>query len=441
MVINGEPWICHFECITIVIYLILQIMAVSCKEVSHTLELHILTLARSIICNHLLQVRHHVNRELAGTIEAETSHLVADHAVAEALYQALLVCLQISILWSWHVRSNVFIHKGTYKLSDSRIVHSCIHLTVTAQERRIREQCMRSIQERKLHILEGSHIVGHLSTHGFPSRATGSKVILYYPLDEVLAINRSLIAGSILSIQSLDVGRTGSRSNTVNHGVREGNILLHPGSKFLVLSPDESHECLAGCIAIVLQIIAGKDGERAIACSLAATQSLGNISKGSNRLGWILDIVSHLRIVEHEFATLTRDVVSALGDSEGDDLNILRRNLVQNLFLLLNAPIEFNERTQLINLDAVVASTYGKGVFAVLLLQGVVEALITWENHCSTDTPVLLGIVLEEHIGHKLQVSTMEVTYSEVQDTCLYQTAVISITFHYLSCICCVCIY
>ena len=217
MVINGEPWICHFKCITIVIYLILQIMAVSSKEVSHTLELYILALARSIIRNHLLQVRHHVNRELAGTIETETSHLIADHAVTETLYQALLVYLQISILWSWHVRSNVFIHKGTYKLSDSLVVHGCIYLAVTAQERRIREQCMRSIQKRKLHVLEGGHIIGHLSTHGFPSRATSCKVILYYPLDEVLAINRSLIAGSILSIQSLDVGRTGSRSNTVNH--------------------------------------------------------------------------------------------------------------------------------------------------------------------------------------------------------------------------------
>ena len=142
MVINGEPWICHFECITIVIYLILQIMTVSSKEISHTLELHILTLARSIISNHLLQVRHHVNRELAGTIEAETSHLVADHAVAKTLYQALLVCLQIRILWSWHVRRNVFIHKGTYKLSDSLIVHGCIYLTVTTQKRWIREQCM-----------------------------------------------------------------------------------------------------------------------------------------------------------------------------------------------------------------------------------------------------------------------------------------------------------
>jgi len=192
-------------------------MTVSSKEVSHTLELHILALARSIISNHLLQVRHYVNRELAGTIEAETSHLVADHTIAETLYQALLVCLQISILWSWHVRSDVFIHEGTYKLTDSLIVHGCIYLAVTAEERWIREQCMRSIQERKLHILEGSHIVGHLSTHGFPCWATGCKIILYYPLDEILAINRSLIASAVLSIQSLDVGRTGSWSNAVNH--------------------------------------------------------------------------------------------------------------------------------------------------------------------------------------------------------------------------------
>ena len=73
----------------------------------------------------------------------------------------------------------------------------------------------------------------------------------------------------------------------------------------------------------MLQIIAGKDGDRTIACCLAATQSLGYISEGCNRLGRILDIVSHLRIVEHEFATLTRDIVSALGDGEGDDLDIL----------------------------------------------------------------------------------------------------------------------
>ena len=39
----------------------------------------------------------------------------------------------------------------------------------------------------------------------------------------------------------------------------------------------------------------------------------------------------------------------------------------------------------------------------------VVETLIAWENHCSTDTPVLLGIVLEEHVGHELQMSTLSV--------------------------------
>ena len=76
---------------------------------------------------------------------------------------------------------------------------------------------MRSIQKRKLHILEGCHIISHLCTHGFPCWATSCKVILYYPLDKVLAIYRSLIASAVLSIQSLDVGRTGGRSNAVNH--------------------------------------------------------------------------------------------------------------------------------------------------------------------------------------------------------------------------------
>ena len=92
-------------------------------------------------------------------------------------------------------------------------------------------------------------------------------------------------------------------------------------------------------------------------------------------------------------------------------------------------------------MNTIITSTHSKGVFPILLLQGIVETLVTRKNHRSTDTPVLLGIIFQKFIGHILQMSTMEVTYSEVQDTCLYQTAVISITIHYLSCICCVCIY
>ena len=321
-IIYSKPWICYFKSIPVIIHLVLQIMTVGSKEISHTLELHILTLTRSIICYHFLQVRHHINWELAGTIEAKASHLIANHTVAETLNEALLVFLQISILWSWHVRSNIIIHKSTYKLADSFIVHGSIYLAITTEERRIREQCMGSIQERKLHIFKCCHIVCHLSTNGFPCWATCYKIILYYPLDEILAIYRSLIASTILSIQTFDVGWSCSRCDTVNHRVRESNVFLHPGCEFLVLSTYESHESLTCSIAIMLKIITRKDSDRTIACCSAAAQTLSNISESRYRIGWIFKIMSHLCIIEHEFTCLARNIISTLRDSKGNNLNI-----------------------------------------------------------------------------------------------------------------------
>ena len=40
-------------------------------------------------------------------------------------------------------------------------------------------------------------------------------------------------------------------------------------------------------------------------------------------LNEVLGVEPEITLVEHEFATLTRDIVSALGDGEGDDLDIL----------------------------------------------------------------------------------------------------------------------
>ena len=234
----------------------------------------------------------------------------------------MLVLLQIGILGSWHIRSNVLIHKSTYKLADSFIVHRCVYFTITTQEGGIRKQGMGSIQERQLHVLESRHIVGHLGTNSLPGWTTCCKVIFYHPLDEVLAIYRCLIASTILGIQSLDILGTSGRGYAVNHRVGESYVLVHPGSKLLVLSLNKGHESLSGCIAIVLQVITREDGDRTIARSLATTQSFCYISEGCDRLGWVLEIMCHLLIVKHELTCLTRNIISTLSNGERDYLDV-----------------------------------------------------------------------------------------------------------------------
>ena len=76
-----------------------------------------------------------------------------------------------------------------------------------------------------------------------------------------------------------------------------------------------------------------------VADSLAATQSLCHISESRLGVFRIIQIVCHLLIVEHELSCLALDVVSSLGNGEGYDLDVFVGNLVEDLFLFLNAPI------------------------------------------------------------------------------------------------------
>ena len=112
--------------------MIFQIMAICCEQIRHTLEFHIF--AVGIVGNHLFKVRHHVYRELAGAVEAQACHLVAYHAVAETLYEGLLVFFQVGIGRCRNVWRDVHIHKGTYKLLYPLVVHGSVNLAIAGEE-------------------------------------------------------------------------------------------------------------------------------------------------------------------------------------------------------------------------------------------------------------------------------------------------------------------
>ena len=229
--------------------MVLQIVAVGGEEVCHADEL-------LVVANHLLEVRHHVNRELRRAVEAEACHLVAHRAVAETLAESLLVELEVGVLRCRHVRSDVDVHELAHELGDALVVHGGVNLAVAVEERRIAEQRVRCVEQRELHVLESRHVVGHLCANGLPCRASCGEVVLDNPLYEVLAVDRSLVVGAVLLVEPLDVLGACGWSDAVDHRVGERHVLLHPCSQLLVLCLDERHECAACSVAVVLQVVA-----------------------------------------------------------------------------------------------------------------------------------------------------------------------------------------
>ena len=298
MVVYGEPRVSHLKLFAVVVGVILQIVAVGGEEISHTDKL-------LVVANHLLEIRHHVHGELRSAVEAETCHLVAHSAVAEALAERLLVQFEVGVLRSGHVRSDVDIHKLAHELGDALVVHGSIHLAIAVEERRIREQRMRSVEQRELHVLERRNVIGHLCSDGLPCRATGSEVVLNDPLYEVLTVDWCLVVGAVLLVQSLYVlGACGWR-DAVYHRVGERHVLFHPRGELLVLRLDERHERAACGVAVVLQVVARENGDRSGARSLAAAESFCYVAEGCERIGRVGEVVSHLCVVEHELARLS----------------------------------------------------------------------------------------------------------------------------------------
>ena len=58
------------------------------------------------------------------------------------------------------------------------------------------------------------------------------------------------------------VGVCGHGGDAVHHGVGEAHLALDPGGQVGVPEPGEGGERAAGQVAVVLQVVAGHDGER-----------------------------------------------------------------------------------------------------------------------------------------------------------------------------------
>ena len=301
-----------------------------------------------------------------------------------------------------------------------------VHLAVAAEERRIREQRMAGVEQRELHVLESRHIIGELHTDILPAWASGSKVILDHPLDEVLGIDGALVVGAIALVQPFDVLGLRSRSDAVNHRVGEGHVLLHPLIERLVLGLKEGGKRAAGGITVMLQVIAREDGDGAGIGADTTAQALSHIAESGNRVLGVLQIVLHHIVVELELTRLAVLIVAALGDGHGDNLHRGVSNLVEDALGILDAPVQLHERADKPGLVATVATAYRQRIFAVLILQCGVEALVLRQYHRATDAPVALVVmVLKQQVGHILKMCAVEVAHTKMDDTRGYYLTIV----------------
>ena len=188
---------------------------------------------------------------------------------------------------------------------------------------------MGSIEQRELHILIRSHIICEFHTNFLPFRTTVGEIILHHPLDEIFTINGSPVIGAVLDIQSIYILRTCGGRDAIHHGIRECNILLRPSGKFGILSLHECHESLLCRVAVMLEVIAGKNRYLSGTIILTLSQTLGHISEHSLRLGRIGKVSLHSLIGEVEISILV-DIITSFGDGHRHNLGIRVGNLLNH---------------------------------------------------------------------------------------------------------------
>src|SRR5699024_9236779 len=99
----------------------------------------------------------------------------------------------------------------------------------------------------------------------------------------------------------------------------EWHVGVDPIGQFGVLRPGEGSEHAVGIVSVALGVVAAHHGERGRAAFATAAQRLDHVAEVSAGGGSGFEIGAHGGVVEVELAGDLVDVVSALGDGQGDD--------------------------------------------------------------------------------------------------------------------------
>ena len=397
----------------------MQVVAVGRDEVRHACQV-------AAVLQHLGEVGHDVHGELGQAVHAEPGNLVGHGLVGEALHEGLLVQLEVHLAGRGHVLGDVLVHEVLNEFDDGGVVHGGVHLAVSVQEGRVRQQGVRRVQQAQLHVLVACDVLAELDVLELvPVGPARDEVVLDDPLDVVLGEDGHEVVGAVLLVQAFCVSLAGGGRDPVDHGVGERAVLFDPCGELGVLCLEEGGEGLLAGVAVVLQVVAGQDGHGAAAGLHARPQAFSNVTEWCLGSGGVLQVVSHVGLGQHELASGVVEVVAALGDGHGDDLDVLVGHLVDQALGVLDCPDQVNARADLVCLVHAVTAAHRQAVEAVLLLHATVAGLVEREQQGAADAPVLVARLLQELVRVEAHVGTVEVALADMKDASLNLAAVI----------------
>src|SRR5258708_29854638 len=118
-----------------------------------------------------------------------------------------------------------------------------------------------------------------------------------------------------------------SRSDAVYHAVRKCPVLLEPISQLRITQLDESEQHLLCYLPIALQVVTRHDGKRYEFPIPASLQCFREVAEGAFGLVWMSQVMLNVRVFCIKFARSLMHIIATLGDREGDNRGIRRRQL------------------------------------------------------------------------------------------------------------------
>lgn len=370
---------------------------------------------------------HDELRQLARAVEGQTVDLVHDGRVGESLHQLVAVGVDADTRNLGQQRLDLLLHHVVEVTVEGGVLDNLVNVLETAQESRVGHSCVRGVEETQLVALKLLNIRDawhHLSADLLKSGATIRELVLDDPLLEGLRDDGPSILNAKLLSQVDLVNLSSARRNTVDHAVGECTVLLNPFSKLGITVASKSQKHVLGDGAVLLHIVARQHGKGLQTSLVTLCESSVQVSEsGAGSLQVASQIGDNVGVLNLKLVSVFIVVVTSLSNRHGDDLSVRVRHLVNDLLGSIGSE---NERVDSAN-DARVAALSGAlndSVQAVLGNQGVAHGSVKGLQTDTANGPVAHGMLAHQAVDIDGQMSSVETTDANVNNTLLDTSSV-----------------
>mmetsp|Transcript_1415 Transcript_1415/g.2012 ORF Transcript_1415/g.2012 Transcript_1415/m.2012 type:complete len:248 (+) Transcript_1415:2731-3474(+) len=194
--------------------------------------------------------------ELHGAVLSQALQLVGDVHIAEALYQSVLIRLQVHTRHRGNGGGNLGKVRAN-EIQDTRVRHCLVDVPMAQQICHARERRMSAVEHSDLHKLIHGYILHHQCARHLPLRsAPVHKPVFNHPLHEVLSHYRPGILNPVLLSQLLNITLISDWSDAIHHCHGEGNVGSNPLTQIRINAIGQLHDQSLALWAVFRDIVA-----------------------------------------------------------------------------------------------------------------------------------------------------------------------------------------